>query len=74
MAVNSGTLLVLMGLKLRMEVYNTSIILLIIEWYTYFLITYGFVFMVHKTQTIASDQAQIGYKSEEAADCRGSSP
>ena len=61
LVINSITLLLLVGLHSRLEVYNISIIILIIELYTYFLITYGFIFTIHKNQPNTRREALLTY-------------
>jgi hypothetical protein len=48
--INTASSLILVGLYSQMEVYNTRLILLVVEVYSYFILTYGFVSMVMRSK------------------------
>lgn len=50
--INTVTSFIIFGIYTQIEVYNIRIILLIIEVYSYFILTYGFIYMV-KCQSAA---------------------
>jgi hypothetical protein len=47
-AINTITSLIIFGIYTQIEVYNIRIIMLIFEVYSYFILSYGFVYMVFR--------------------------
>jgi hypothetical protein len=59
-AVNTATSFIIFGIYTQMEVFNIRIALLVVEVYSYFILSYGFVYMVLKQNPIL--RGRLKYK------------